>query len=273
MVKVTQVSIPPEFRESFKEAFRDYDSRSIPIFSAKWFQDTRLGILRRRAQSLFDKVSVDWKALDDETRQTWKNAAFKAYGYYRGFRLFTSDWIYRYEQKLSVPGSPNIYHQLFGLRAYCPGEYQLSYFNVHLKDLIGPLTVKFDYKKNILPGGGTPAFMLSPNAYYFAAGRSANDHEYWNSPAGSQPWSHVEHTWAISDRHYFHVVLNFNVGWGELEVFFDNLVVEDKNGEVSRENFNVKRYKPAALEPLYRKEGWEFNPAYAEPYFKHLYLT
>ena len=273
MVKVIQPDVPPEYEEFWKKICRWYDLKGVPSFSRLWFQKIRRMKKIRYEISRFRTVASAWENLSAAQRVAWDSAAQKAWEYNRGYRMFTADLIYRMVLGLSIPGDPSDYHQLFGIKMSNPGGSENIFFRRDDKDLVGQLTYKFSYKKDEITPGGWQGFQVTAMAYYFNQGNIAFDTDVFTAPAGNVGWTTIEHTFGTTDRLYFHFKIIFSIESYDAEVYLNDLIQSDQNGQYFKENFITTRYKAWTPTRLLRKQDWVFNPPWPNDYFEHLYLT
>jgi len=220
----------------------------------------------------FKSVGTAWGQLDSATQVLWRNAANKAWEYNRGYRLFTADYIYRLIAGLSVPGSPSDYHQLFGLKVKNSSVFVPVYFYRDDKDVVGPITISTDFKKTELaPASGQP-FYLWLEGWYLTEGGIGHEIDGWDFYYSDIDWTNFERSFLTSDRQYFHLRVGFSLSWYNAEVYFNNIIMSDKNGEFYNENFITERNTPWVPSRLYRKKDWYFFPSFIAPYYEHIYL-
>jgi len=252
--------------------FRWFERYGVPIWCRKWFQTSRAVVKQKQAATKLPSAASAWRALDTNTKGAWKAAAYNAYKYYRGYRLFVADYIWRQKAGLSLPGTPSNFHQLFGLKLANPGGALDVEMRRDDKDLVGPITIKFAYKKNEITPSATAAFKVNCTAYYFTYGSYSSDTDNFSAPAGNVGWNTIERSFGPNLRKYFHFKIVFTIKDYDAEVYIDNVILKDKNKEFFREGWNTESYAPWVPKMLYRKQDWEFKPVYAEPYFIHQYL-
>ena len=272
MVKVIQSNPPPEWEELWAKIVRWFGRYGVPTYVRMWFQDTRRLTEQRRRNTKFNLVKDDWKTLDDATKYQWYLAAYRAYGYYRSYRLFTADWIYRNKIGLSTPGTPHLLRQLFGLEMLNPGGSGNVQMRRDDKDLIGQLRIRFNFKKNENTPSATKAFKMLATAYYFTEGGIATETDSYICPAGNVDWTEIDRRFGTTDRKYFHLTLIFSIDNYDAEVYFDNIRLADNGGEYFTERFNTQDYVPWVPQLLWRKKDWIFSPSFIDTYFRHLYL-
>lgn len=272
MVRIVQPDIPPEWEEMWAKIVRWFDLHGIPVWCRMWFQTSRSQKEKRRAATKFPSAGSAWKQLDAATKIAWRSAAKAGWNYYRGYRMFVADYIYRLQNNLSLPGTPSDYHQLFGMVMDNPSGSSDIYMRRDDKDLIGPLTIKFSYKKDERTPSGSYAFKVQSTAYYFWAGQVLSHTDTFTSPAGDVAWNTITRNFGTSGLKYFHLKVIFTILNYDAKIYLDNIIWSDQNGEFFREHFNVESYGAWIPVLLYRKRDWVFNPAYITTYFKHEYL-
>ena len=272
MVKVIQPNTPPEWEEMWAKIVRWFGTRGVPIYVAKWFQDTRYGIDRKRGQQKITEAKNAWKTLDVATKYQWSLAAYRAYGYYRSTRLFNADYIYRWQSNLSLPGTPSLFRQLFGLKMSNPGGGFNVYIDRDEKDLTGKVKVGFCYKKDEVTASPTKKFYVKFIGYYLTEGSHHYDLDVFTAPVGDVTWDSQSHNFGVTNREYYHVIIRFTIANYDAIVYLDNIRIRDKNGVVLDERFNVEDYGEWDFDRTIRKFGWFFNPKYDPTYFKHQYL-
>lgn len=272
MVKVVQPEIPPEWVPLFDKIFRWFEVRGIPIWARMWFQDARSIDKSRDERSKLPMAGTAWKPLSSATKQLWNLAAYRAYNYYRGYRLFTADYIWRQKVGLSLPGTPDNTHQLFGLKMLNPGGAANIYARRDDKDLVGQINLKFSYKKDEITPSATKAFKVTCTAYYLTPGGYDTDVDTYTAPAGDRDWATLNYSFGTAGREYFHFKIVFAIDGYDAIIWLDNIVLSDANGEFFREGFNTENYEYWEPNMLYRKRDWQFNPAYIRNYFLHEYV-
>lgn len=272
MAKLIQPNIPPEYEVLWEKIFRWFERYGVPIWARKWFQTSRSVIDNKREITKIPTAAQSWKTLDTATKGAWKAAAYRAYKFYRGYRLFVADYIWRQKAELSLPGTPANEHQLFGLKMANPGGGLDVEMRRDDKDLVGKLKIKFSYKKDEITPSATDAFKVNCTAYYFTAGYYGTDTDSFSAPAGDVGWNIIERTFGSTNRKYFHFKIVFTTKDYDAIIYLDNVVLSDNNGEFFREGWNTESYAAWIPRALYRKTDWQFKPVWAEPYFKHEYL-
>ncbi len=272
MVRVIQPDVPAEYEELWNKIMRWFERNGVPIWCRQWFQNTRRGDRVRKEASPVSVIANAWNALSPVRKIWWDITAHVMWGYARGYRFFTTDWIYREVVGLYVPQIPSFHHQLFGMKMANPGGTNNVYMRRDDKDLVGQLTVKFAYKKAESVSSVVNAFRVTTTGYYFTQGSYDTDVDEFEAPAGNVAWNTIERTFGVANRKYFHYKIVFSIENYNAEVSLDNIVLSDQNGEFYKENFYTKRYRPWVPVLLYRKRDWVFSPTYSPPNFTHLYF-
>jgi hypothetical protein len=108
--------------------------------------------------------------------------------------------------------------------------------------------------------------------YYFEDGLIKNETVDYVSGSGTFDWYEFDETIGTTGRKYFHVVVMLYLYYYDAEVLIDNFVVKDVNGDIEREIWKIGTDLIWPYVPLYRKEGWDFYPSFADPYFNVVYL-
>jgi hypothetical protein len=264
------VSLPPQWQPLLEKILRWYDNQIYPVWCPFNFHQTRSAKKRLKEKTQLPKVSDAWKQLTPAQKQAWKNA--KGYTGLTGYQVFTADFIYRRNNGLPLPGTPSTTHQVYGLMFKNEDGVANVYARLHEKDLIGPLKIKFFYKKREYIADPSKSFKFTAFAYYFEGGLNVLDQTQWIAPSGNQNWQQVSLNFGREDRKYFHLTLSFDLGTYQAAVYIDNFKLEDKNGAFYTESFNKKSKKEWNYNSYYRKRGWAFYPFYGEPYIKVVYL-
>lgn len=270
MAKVFRMNIPPEYQPLLDKIIAYFDNLIYPTWATRFFHKTRSAKKRNREKTILPKVSEVWRSLTPQEKNAWKTAA--SYTGYNGYRLFTADFSYRKKNGLSLPGTPSNSHQLYGLKMSNPLNEDNVYIHFHLKDLVGPLKIKFFYKKIEHSPPQGKSFNLRALAFYFEGGLNIVDKKEWESPVGNLDWTSVSLLFGQNYRRYFHLVIEFSLKKYKADVFLDNFLVFDKNGLFYSDTFNKKSGKNWVYQPFYRKQGWAFYPKFDLPYYDVVYL-
>jgi len=264
------MTIPPEFENLLARILAHFDQMCYPTWASRMFHTTRSAKARNLEKTYIPGVRAVWSTFTLAQKAAWKAAA--GYTGYSNYQLFTADYSYRKKHNLSLPGTPYTTHQLYGLKMSNPLGTSPIRIRIHLKDLVGPIQIQFNYKKQeILPTGGDP-FSFTATAYYFDAGLNLTHTKIWTAPAGNVSWGSVSETFGNAQRSYFHLVIEITLDNYAAHVFFDNFRVSDGGGAFYSDSFNKKVGEEWDYYPFYRKQGWAFDPAFAAPNFEVVYL-
>ncbi|HUV42313.1 MAG TPA: hypothetical protein VMY36_00135 [Patescibacteria group bacterium] len=265
------LEIPPSWLPLLEKIMRWYDNQKYPIFGPFFSHGTRSAKAENKERTYLYKISDAWKELDQETKDAWETAS--AFGTLNRYQLFTSDYSYRRKIGLSLPGAPNAFHQLFGMRLQNPS----GSVNVRLrrdeKDLVGPVTIAFNYLKTENAPTGDLPFKFIATLYYFADGQNKEITHEWSAPAGNVDWVSVFEQFGVVGLPYFHLRLIWYFDGYDAIVDLDRLLISDQNGDKYREDWQFKAGKTWSYDDLYRKTGWLFTPGFRVPYFEVLYLV
>jgi len=271
-MKTIQTEFPAEYAAFVETALRWFERYGVPVMCRNWFQTSRSVKANKVAATKLPSATSYWKPLNDATKQLWRNAAKKATGYYRGYQLFVSDFIWRQKNGLSLPGTPSDFHQLFGLELTNPGGASDVEARRDDKDLVGYISYKLSFKKTEITPSATYKFSVNCTAYYFSDGGLGIETDTYEAVAGNIDWTTINRQFGLIGRKYFHFKIVISIANYDADVLLDNFELSDASGVIMRENWNVAKYAAWIPTALYRKKDWVFKPAYAEPYFKHLYL-
>jgi len=273
MAKVSSLTIPPAWRPLIEAIFRWYSINGLPIFARQWLQGSRYMKYLKQQSSKFSSASEAWNALSSVTQAGWNSAAVIATTYARGYRLYTSDFIWRQKAGLPAPEGALADYQLFGIKMSNLGGSQDVHIRRDDKDLVGQITFKFSYKKNEITPNVSFPFRVILTAYYFGQGTILTDTDSFSAPGGDIAWNTITRTFGTAGRKYFHLRVILTIDQYDAIIYLDNLILSDSIGEQHRENFNTEDYKAWVPNTLYRKRDWLFNPSFVDPYFIHEYLT
>lgn len=272
MVRLIQPNIPPEYEELWNKIVRWFGLKGVPTFARLWIQKTRRMHTVRYTISQLVSVGQAWQSLSSAEQQAWRDAANVAWGYNRGYRLFTADYVYRLFAGLPVPGTPSDYHQLFGLKMSNPGALADVAMSRDDKDIVGPIGIIFKFKKIEITPSALHSLKVVAKAWYLVQGGVETETHEWNIAAGDIPWTQFSGAFGTTDREYFHFRITISITNYDAEVYFNNLILTDKNGTFFSENWITPRYVPWVPTRLYRKKDWLFYPEWPNNYFQHIYL-
>ena len=270
MVKVATMTLPPEYESLLKKILAYFDQMMYPTWASRNFHVTRAAKAANAEKTYIPGVRSVWATFTPAQKQAWKDA--KGYTGYSNYQLFTADYSYRRKNGLSIPGTPYTTHQLYGLKMSNPYADPLLRSRLHLKDLLGPITIEFDYKKREVTPTGAGPLSMTATAIYFDGGLNIENVVSWSAPAGDVAWTHVSKTLGITGQKYFHLIIEVTLDNYVADVFFDNLRVSDGLGSFYQDSFNKKVGKEWDYFAFYRKQGWAFDPGFVVPNFEVVYL-
>jgi hypothetical protein len=270
MTKVATMTIPPDFQALLDKILAHFDQMIYPTWATRFFHRTRAAKKANEEKTYLPHIHDIWSVMTPAEKQAWKDA--KGYTGYSGYQVFTADYSYRRKNNLTIPGTAYTTHQLYGLKISNPGGGDLIRVRLHLKDLTGPLTIAFNYKKGQYALPADKSFNFTAQAFYFDGGLNIVDTKEWESPTGDVAWAVVSQSWGTSGKKYFHLTIEFKLDNYDADVFLDNLRITDGNGAFYSDSFNKKVGKEWIYTPFYRKQGWAFDPSFAVPNFEIVYL-
>ena len=140
------------------------------------------------------------------------------------------------------------------------------------KDITGPITFSFNYKKvENQPTGGAP-FGVEIILFWFK--RGANRFEIYNFeyPAGNVAWNTITEQIGVEGRSYYHMKVKWTIKDYDAYVLFDRIVITNQDGDILREGFKFPAGKSWTYDELYRKFGFQFSPTFYVPHFEIVYL-
>ncbi len=270
MTKADMTQIPPEWEALMAKIQTWYDNQIYPVFSSFNFQKTRSAKKRNKAKTLMPSSAAAWGLLNQGVKDAWHTAS--DFGTLNRYQLFISDYCYRWKNGLSLPGTPNAFHQLFGLRWENPEPLATCRLRRDCKDLVGPVTISFNYKKTENNPTGDLPFSFLATLYFFKDGLNQTVTKSWSAGAGNKVWQTVSEAFGTAGQKYFHLTILWYLDGYDATIDLDRLLVEDQAGDIYRECWQFKAGRTWEYENLYRKEGWLFTPGYHVPYFDVVYL-
>ena len=314
MVKVTQMDLPPGSQALLDKILAWFDNQIYPTWATRYFHKTRTAKKANKEKTYMPGVRSIWSGFTPAQKALWSLA--RQFGYRSSYALFTADYSYRRKHGLSLPGTPNNYHQMYGLQMFSPSGQGLIQGIREDIVLTGPITISFNYRQvysgTYIPEAaywadpigtwadsyyrwvqafhpewadalvswadpsfqwaGPVSFSCNAVAYYFSGGRNLTTTGTTILNPGNLDWSTATISLGVPDKQYFHLVTTFNLYASDIEVDLDNILIQDKNGDIYREPFKLDSKGLWAYPPHYRKEGWHFSPEYREPFFNVIYL-
>lgn len=264
------LEIPAAWEALMEKILRWYDNQMYPVWNPFFKHKTRRAKKVLKEKTYLPSIASAWNPLADAVKNQWGTAA--AFGTLNKYQLFTSDYSYRRKNNLSLPGTPSDFHQLFGLRWQNPTPIAICRLRRDEKDLVGTVTIAFNYKKTEnAPTGGTP-FKFIATLYYYVHGVIKTETHTWSAPAGNVAWASVSEAFGTGTRKYFHLIILWYLDSYNAEVDIDRLLITDNDGDKYRESWQFKAGRTWSYDDLYRKTGWLFTPEYHVPYFDVVYL-
>lgn len=241
-MRVTNPSVPVDWEVLWQKMVRWFYRGGVPVWARMWFQNMRSQYEKRRKATKTPTVAELWNTLSPATKVGWDDAAEKMWGYRRGYRLFTSDFIYRQKANLSPPQGAMVEHQLFGLRMqnldgveYVRFFYDTVYWP---RTFVGPFNIKVSYKKDEIEPSSTEDFIIHSTGFY----DSNMDVDHFVAPDGDVAWNIVDRNFGVTDRVYNRFAIAIHIGYLKAKIWIDNIILSDKNGEFYHENFDPPKY-------------------------------
>ena len=297
------MNIPPEYEALLAKILSWFDNQIYPTWATRYFHTSREAKKVNKEKTFMPSSAAAWKLLTPEEKDAWGTSAWWAtltsterreWGVQNRYQLFLADFSHRRKNGLSLPGVPNDFHNMFVLQMQNPG----GAINVRLrrdeKELVGPISVEFTYKKqdpeswHILteagdyilteagdyivmdpPPGG---FHLVATAYYFEQGKNSTEVYQWNAPGGNVDWNKVSFSFGATGRKFYHLTLIWYLDGYDAVVHLDHLLIKSAGVIKYLEYWAFKAGTAWAYDNLYRKTGWLFTPSYDPLYFDVVYL-
>jgi hypothetical protein len=203
MVKVGNLTFPPGYEALVAKILAWYDNQIYPTWATRNRHNTRSAKKRNLEKTLLPSISGIWKGLTPAERAAWSAAS--DFSTLNGYQLFTSDYSYRRKNGLSLPGTPNNYHDMFSLEIDNPGGVSEVRFRRDEKDLVGPVNISFNYKKverqtiTLEEWSDLVATWADATAMWTGVEVAA-----WSDP--NIDWADVLARWAYSTKGMFHLV-------------------------------------------------------------------
>ena len=270
MVKVAQMDIPPEYQALLDKILAYFDNQIYPTWASRFFHKTRSAKKRNQEKTLMPSVSAVWAELSPAEKQAWSDAS--GFGTLNRYQLFISDYSYRWKNGLSIPGTPSTYHEMMGFQIQNPGGSTNVRFRRDEKDLVGPVSIAFNYQKTEISPTGDQPFKFVATLYYFDAGQNKTLAKEWSAPSGNVSWASVSESFGVSGQKYFHLTVEWYLDSYDATLNLDHLLIQSVGVDKYRECWQYKSGKIWEYDNLYRKTGWLFTPDYREPYFNVVYL-
>lgn len=264
------LEIPAAWEALMEKILRWFDNQQYPVWAPFNLHSTRSAKKANKERTYLVSVASEWGLLDAATKAQWATAA--DFGTLNNYQLFTSDYSYRRKNNLSLPGTPNAFHQLMGISWQNPDPLATCRLRRDCKDLEGQVTIAFNYEKTEYNPTTDKPFSFLATLYYFEDGLNKTETHEWSAGAGNKAWQAVSETFGTAGRKYFHLTILWYLDGYDAKINIDRLLVSDVNGDIYRECWQFKAGKTWEYDNLYRKEGWLFTPQYHVPYFEVAYL-
>jgi hypothetical protein len=271
MVKVAQMDIPPAYQSLLDKILSYFDNQMYPTWATRYFHTTRAAKKANKEKTYLPSISAAWGALTTNEKDAWRTAS--DFGTLNCYQLFTTDYSYRRKNNLIIPGTPSDYHEVMGLRLQNPGPESEVRVRNDEKDLVGPITISFNYKKTEnVASPGNPFYCVA-TAYYFWEGKNQTVTTTWTAPDGNIDWTTANLTLGSYPIKYFHLTIIWYLDNYDATIDLDHLLIQGNAVDKLRECWQYKSGKEWAYDNLYRKTGWLFSPGFRVPYFEVLYLN
>lgn len=263
------IDLTAEQEKLFKKMLRKYQGATAGIIATPYKFLSREQIAERKNRQWMTEVAASWHTLDTTIQAVWKANAVNISR--NGWQLYMQEYCYRKKYELSLPPTPNQYHQMMGLQISNPtgsGVVQAQRYDIVLT---GPISLSFNFKKvENAPTGGLP-FRVHAIAYYFEGGENKYEEYTYDFPSGNLDWQNKSFSFGTSGRYYFECIISLVLDNYNADVVIDNFVLSDMDGTVVNEPWHIKAGKVWIYQPRTRKMGWEFSPAIGVPYIQVVY--
>ncbi len=269
MAKVQQMTLPPAFQALLDKILAHFDQTIYPTWATRNFHLTRAAKAANKEKSYIPGARVVWASFSAVEKALWKSCA--AFMQYSSYQYFTAKYSYAKKNGLDLAVTPTVKHQMHALFATNPGGLELVQWVRDDIVLLGQVSVQFQYKKTEYTAFFGSPFNLHIDAYYFDGGQNLVDVFDWEAPSGNVDWTTVSFSFGVTSRNYFHVVCTWSLDYYDADVWMDNFLISDQLGVVHRQAFWVKAGKSWVFTQHYRKQGWDFVPAYDPSWFDVVY--
>jgi hypothetical protein len=243
------VNLPPEYKALLEKIIRYFNNFNYPTWATSFLHLTRSAKARNAEKTYLPDIKPLWAALSAETKELWKQSA--AFVKRSGYQLFVKDCCYRMKNGLECPRDPSVFFQMFGLKVSNPDGASECRFQRDDVLLTGPITISFNYKKFdygayrilqetlgrilletgdcLLADSSSNSFRFEVTAWYFEAGENKTETLSWESPVGNVDWTAVEESFGTADRLYYHFRIVFYVDYLNMDIYFTDFLIQDKN--------------------------------------------
>ena len=238
MVKITNQSVPAELEDFYRRGVVNREVRNIDTAGRKVFQDSRKNLTQLADQSLIYEIAREWGLLDSATKILWDDASESNSGARFGYQLFVQDYSFRKSVGMSLPGNPNLFHQLKILRVeklsddVCTSGYSPD---VLLDD---PVTLTFNYRvQRVAPLDNSYLFAAVSYIHWVGGDYQSGIGWLYLKPVDDE-WYSAEIV-TTGDPPYFHWESIYFIPQGVGTVGeIDDIVVTTNGVEIYRQKFN-----------------------------------
>lgn len=263
------INIPVLQRKAAANAMRKYQGAKSSIIATPYRFLSREQIALRKSRQWMTEVAAAWALLDAPTQAIWKSYAANILR--NGWQLFMQEYCYRKKYDLSIPPTPNEYHQMMGLKiSNASGSGIVKAWRYDIA-VTGPISITFSYYKMQHSATSGLPFQVKAEAFYFNQGENLSESYLFEAPAGDVDWNTINFSFGTAGRYYFELIVSFELNDYDADVILDNFLIEDNIGVVVTEPWHIKAGKEWVYQIRTRKMGWEFAPAIGAPNFEVVY--
>ena len=180
-----------------------------------------------------------WKLLTPAEKQAWKDTS--EFGTLNGYQLFLCDYSYRRKNDLTLPGTPDLLFEMMGLHIQNPNGENIVRLRRDEKDLIGPINISFNYRKEEHALITQDSWADSNKAWSDAVAQwTGIEAAAWSDP--NIDWSDTLARWAFSTAGMFHFVATayyFEAGKNNIETLSWNAPAGNVGWNTVSESFGV----------------------------------
>jgi hypothetical protein len=268
MVKVAQMSIPPEYAALLARILAYFDNQIYPTWAGRFFHKTRSAKKALKEKTYMPSAAAAWKLLTPTEKTAWAAAA--DFGALNRYQLFLADFSYRRKNGLSLPGTPYPLHEMMSLEIQNPGGLENVRLRRDEKDLVGPVGINFTYRKQEMS-------LITQDMWSDANVAWADAVAQWTgieAAAWSDPnidWSDTLARWAFSTTGLFHFVATayyFEAGKNNIEVLSWSAPAGSFDWTQVTQSFGVSGRKYFHLTIIWYLDGYD-----ALVDFDHLLIT
>ncbi len=145
MAKVAVSTIPPEWQPLLDKILAHFQNQMYPTWATRFLHLSRSAKKADKEKTYIPGARSIWNTFTAPQKLAWTNAKFVSYR--SGYNVFLGDYSYRKKNGLSLPGTADPTHQIYGLRISNFGGLDLVTLERHDIVATGQLSVHFSYKK------------------------------------------------------------------------------------------------------------------------------